>query len=71
MRPATGSPVGWHDRNVRFGIVEGEPGIFPEPIARLLRRLARPFRTRAAKDEETEASREISADDARRDDESS
>ncbi len=29
---------------VRFGIVEGEPGIFPDPIARLLRLLGRPFR---------------------------
>ncbi len=31
-------------RAVRFGIVEGEPGIFPDPIARLLRLLGRPFR---------------------------
>lgn len=29
--------------DVRFGIVEGEPGIFPDPIARFLRRI---FRTR-------------------------
>lgn len=26
---------------VRFGIVEGEPGIFPDPVARVLRALAR------------------------------
>lgn len=28
---------------VRFGIVDGEPGIFPDPIARLLRLFGRPF----------------------------
>jgi len=28
---------------VRRGIVEGEPGIFPDPIARLLRRLGALF----------------------------
>jgi hypothetical protein len=30
---------------MRVGIVEGEPGIFPDPIARFLRRI---FRTRDA-----------------------
>lgn len=39
---------------MRFGIVEGEPGIFPDPVARLLRRLARPLRDRARKSHETE-----------------
>lgn len=29
---------------MRFGIVEGEPGIFPEPIARLARAIGRVFR---------------------------
>lgn len=29
---------------MRFGIVDGEPGIFPDPIARLLRLLGRPFK---------------------------
>jgi hypothetical protein len=29
------------DAPVRFGIVEGEPGIFPDPVARLLRLRAR------------------------------
>lgn len=33
---------------VRFGIVDGEPGIFPDPIARLLRLFGRPFRARPA-----------------------
>jgi hypothetical protein len=31
----------WDDAGVRFGIVEGEPGIFPDPVARLLRWRAR------------------------------
>ncbi len=37
---------GGHGRmtGMRFGIVEGEPGIFPDPIARLLRLLGRPFK---------------------------
>jgi len=38
---------------MRFGIVEGEPGIFPDPVARLLRQLARPLRAR--KSNETES----------------
>lgn len=29
---------------MRFSIVEGEPGIFPDPIARVLRLLGRPFK---------------------------
>ncbi len=29
---------------MRFGIVEGEPGIFPDPVARVLRGLARLLR---------------------------
>jgi hypothetical protein len=29
--------------DVRLGIVAGEPGIFPDPIARLLRLLGRAF----------------------------
>jgi hypothetical protein len=28
---------------MRYGIVEGEPGIFPEPIARLFRAIGRLF----------------------------
>ncbi|MGI8777731.1 MAG: hypothetical protein ACR2LJ_10210 [Acidimicrobiales bacterium] len=32
---------------MRFGIVEGEPGTFPDPIARLLRAVARLFGHRA------------------------
>lgn len=48
---------------MRFGIVEGEPGIFPEPVARVLRRLARPFRARAAKSDHAER-----PDDERQDD---
>ena len=39
--------------DMRFGIVEGEPGIFPDPITRLLRWLARPFRDRTTKDSGT------------------
>ena len=38
---------------MRFGIVEGEPGIFPDPVARLLRQLARPFRARKSNDTES------------------
>jgi len=33
--------------SMRFGIVEGEPGIFPDPIARLMRAVARLFGHRA------------------------
>lgn len=39
---------------MRFGIVEGEPGIFPDPVARLLRLLARPFRNRASKEDDND-----------------
>lgn len=50
---------------MRFGIVEGEPGIFPEPVARVLRRLARPFRARRAESDHTERpDDERQADDA-------
>ena len=38
-----------------FGIVEGEPGIFPDPVSRLLRLLARPFRNRASKGDDTDS----------------
>jgi hypothetical protein len=37
---------------MRSGIVEGEPGIFPSPIARLFVALARFLRRRTGKDEE-------------------
>jgi hypothetical protein len=33
----------WNHRAMRYGIVEGEPGIFPEPIARLFRAIGRLF----------------------------
>jgi hypothetical protein len=59
----------WHDREMRFGIVEGEPGIFPDPVARLLRQLARPFRDRARKDSETAPLRDDNREDAPPDDE--
>jgi len=41
---------------MRFGIVEGEPGIFPDPIARLMRAVARLFghRTHRAHDDDDE-----------------
>jgi hypothetical protein len=54
---------------MRFGIVEGEPGIFPDPVARVLRRLARPFRERAGQDKDAApAQGDIPVEDARRDD---
>jgi hypothetical protein len=31
---------------VKFGVVEGEPGIFPDPIARVLRAIGRFITTR-------------------------
>lgn len=40
---------------MRLGIVEGEPGIFPDPVTRLLRLLARPFRNRASKGDDTDS----------------
>ena len=36
---------------VRRNIVEGEPGIFPDPIARLLAAIARLLRRRRGRDE--------------------
>lgn len=49
--PSHCSPVGrlpQHLRatmvTMRFGIVEGEPGIFPDPVARVLRGLGRLLR---------------------------
>jgi hypothetical protein len=40
---------------MRFGIVEGEPGAFPDPIARILRFIGRlfgaPFRRRHRPDD--------------------
>jgi hypothetical protein len=37
----------WDDRDVRHGIVEGEPGIFPSPIARLFQAIGRLFGRRS------------------------
>ena len=34
----------WHDGAMRYGVVEGEPGIFPDPIARCLRAFGRLMR---------------------------
>jgi hypothetical protein len=33
----------WNHRAMRHGIVEGEPGIFPAPIARLFQAIGRLF----------------------------
>jgi hypothetical protein len=38
-----GGPT-WEDRAVLRTIVEGEPGIFPEPVARLMRGIGGLFR---------------------------
>ena len=36
----TGSSASpWHHGGVRCDVVEGEPGIFPEPVARVLRKI--------------------------------
>ena len=37
---------------MRHGIVEGEPGAFPDPVARLLRKLGNLFRPKKDKDRE-------------------
>ncbi len=51
---------------VRFGIVEGEPGIFPDPIARLLRLLGRPFKRDGLKEDLRPAQQEQGASDRKR-----
>ncbi len=43
---------------MRFGIVEGEPGFFPDPIARLLRLLGRVFTLDRQKEDLDSAQRE-------------
>lgn len=50
-------------RAVRFGIVEGEPGIFPDPIARLLRLLGTAFRREQQKDRTAPAEQEQQPDE--------
>ena len=49
--------------DVRFGIVEGEPGIFPDPIARLLRLLGRAFSPERQKDRAADAEQEHTPDE--------
>jgi hypothetical protein len=39
---------------MQHGIVEGEPGIFPEPVARLMRGIGRLFGGRKRSDEPAE-----------------
>ena len=41
-----------------FGIVEGEPGIFPDPIARIFRAISRLFRRRPRDDSEADGTGE-------------
>jgi hypothetical protein len=43
----TGSGLVCDDQGVRHGIVEGEPGIFPAPIARLFQAIGRLFGRRS------------------------
>jgi hypothetical protein len=38
----------WDDRAMVHAIVEGEPGIFPDPVARILRGIGGLFRRRPA-----------------------
>jgi hypothetical protein len=45
---------------MRYGIVEGEPGIFPDPVARVLRAIGGIFR----RGEERDAARQAAADEA-------
>ena len=51
---------------MRHGIVEGEPGIFPDPIARLFVAIARFLRRRRGAEEEppSEAPRGESGDES-------
>ena len=51
-------------RDVRFGIVEGEPGIFPDPIARLFRLLGSGFRRKRQKDRAAAAEQEQRPDES-------
>jgi len=43
-----------HDGRMRKGVVEGEPGIFPDPIARLYRWLVGLFGRRKKRSKHTE-----------------
>jgi hypothetical protein len=47
---------------MRNQIVEGEPGIFPDPIARVMRALANLFRRERAQEPDTEAPAELSGE---------
>ena len=44
-------------------IVEGEPGAFPEPVARLMRGIGGLFRRKPAGDRETDSTSSTSTDD--------
>ena len=50
-------------RDVRFGIVEGDPGIFPDPIALLFRLLGSGFRRKWQKDGAAAAEQEQRPDE--------
>jgi hypothetical protein len=44
--------VAWEHRSVLRTIVEGEPGIFPDPVARIMRGIGGLFRRRPERDPE-------------------
>jgi hypothetical protein len=54
------TPDVWKDRIVRHNVVEGEPGMFPDPIARFMRKVGQLF-DRKRKDDAPDAE----ADDRR------
>jgi hypothetical protein len=45
-----------YDRTMRHGIVEGEPGIFPDPISRFMRKIGGFFDRRHRDQDEPEPS---------------
>ena len=61
--PTCRSALGGKMRDVRFGIVEGEPGIFPDPIARLFRLLGGGLRRKRQKDRAAPAEQEQRPDE--------
>jgi hypothetical protein len=61
-RPA--APCGpCEDRAVLRTIVEGEPGVFPEPVARIMRGIGGLFRRKPAEDRDADPTSSATTDD--------
>lgn len=61
--PVAATSEAWDDRPVLRTIVEGEPGIFPDPVARIMRGIGGLFRRKPSADDPTpEPTPDASAD---------